>query len=143
MQKLGFFKSTLSAIILAILLFFVIYFFVPSLSIRFFGLSWANTQENKALASVVRTLLEDADLPKSKVDRYFEEWEDPYFQEQLLVAKEQGQEAIVTTLVSISAGLEVDDFAQRLNRALAQSSRLPRSQRTVLRRLLVDTLENL
>lgn len=143
MRKLGFFKSTLSAILLAILLFFVVYFFMPSLSLRFFNLSWTNTQENKALASVVRIVLEDADLPKSKIDRYFEEWEDAYFQEQLLAAKGEGQEAIVNTLVSIGEGLEDGDFAQRLDRALAQSAKLPRSQRTVLRRLLVDTLENL
>ncbi|MDK2860019.1 MAG: hypothetical protein PWP25_1205, partial [Sphaerochaeta sp.] len=41
MAKRGFFHSFLSAVIVAVLIFFVMYFFIPSMGMKFLGVSFA------------------------------------------------------------------------------------------------------
>ena len=72
MRKFSFFGSLMTAVLVAVIAFFVLYFFVPSLSDGFFGFSYQSSRDTKQLQEAVTEILEDARVPKVAIDEYDE-----------------------------------------------------------------------
>jgi len=150
MRKFGFFGSLLTAVIFAAVVFFALYFFVPSVSMQFFGFSWQGEQDTKAMKSVVQEILEDADLPKSKIEEYMARWVEADFQKKLVEATAKGKDATVDFLTSLGdgidfQGLDLNGLKSRFEKAFSDSALANFSRRQVaaIKRLFSGALENL
>lgn len=106
MKKFGFIGSLFTAIIIAVLIFGIFYFFFPSISQQFFGFSWRGSQDVQTMRVIVTDILEDARIPQATIDTYLQKWEEMEFQEQLLQAAEQGKDSLVAFLSK--AGEDLD-----------------------------------
>jgi len=106
MKKFGFLGSLFTAIIVAVIVFGIIYFFLPSISQQFFGFSWRGSQDVKTMRVIVTDILEDAKVPQATIDAYPEKWEDLEFQEKLINAAEKGKDSLVTFLADAGEGLD-------------------------------------
>ncbi|MCK9286349.1 MAG: hypothetical protein PHU24_05015 [Sphaerochaetaceae bacterium] len=150
MRKIGFFGSLLTAIIFAAVLFFVIYFFLPSVSNQFFGFSYRGAQDTKAMKSAVKEILIKADIPQSRIDEYLERWEEPGFQQKFAEATSQGKEAVLDFLASVGEGIDfkgidVAGFKRKLEEGFSESrlAEFTRQQKAAITRLLSNALEKL
>jgi hypothetical protein len=114
MKKFGFLGSLFTAIIIAVLVFGIIYFFLPSISQQFFGFSWRGSQDVKTMRVIVTDILEDAKIPQATIDAYLEKWEDLEFQENLLAAAEKGKDSLVTFLSKAGEGLDFGSTPKEL-----------------------------
>ena len=114
MKKFGFLSSLFTAILLAVIVFGVFYFFLPSISQQFFGFSFRGSQDVKTMRVIVTDILEDAKVPQATIDVYLEKWEDLEFQEKLIEAAEQGKDSLVSFLSNAGEGLDFGSSPKEL-----------------------------
>ncbi|MCK9600039.1 MAG: hypothetical protein M0R06_13425 [Sphaerochaeta sp.] len=104
MAKKGFFHAFLSSIIVAILSFFIMYFFIPSMSMQFLGVSFA-LREGSVNAQV-QTALEALRVNPEFSQESFEHLQtllsSPEVQQKLKDAAKQGQQALEDAVKNLS-----------------------------------------
>jgi len=140
--------SSLSAVIFAALLYFIIYFFVPTLADPFFGISYQGTRDVDQLKTSVTDILEKARVPQVEIDQYVAQFDTQEFYQQLHSRSMQGEEALLDYLDSLKSGVDFSSFeGSQLKTVLAegfsQTSRFTQNQLRALERLLKGTLDSL
>ncbi|HLW21633.1 MAG TPA: hypothetical protein VKZ39_00410 [Sphaerochaetaceae bacterium] len=148
MRKFSFFGSLFTAILVAVIAFFVLYFFVPSLSEEFFGFSHQSTQDAKQLRETVTEILEDARVPKVAIDEYVENLDDPDFQRKLRSAAEGGKDSIVNLLERAGEGIdfgsfEASELGTKLSNGFATVGSSASKQWKSLQRIFAGALDSL
>ena len=148
MRKFSFFGSLLTAVLLAALAFFVLYFFVPSVSEEFFGFSYQSSKDAKELKGAVTEILEDARVPKVAIDEYLERMDTPEFQAKLSEAAKNGKEAVVDFLTSAGDGIDFGSFdasqlGSKLSDGFSRLGSFTSKQWKSLQRLLSGALDSL
>lgn len=140
--------SSLSAVILAALLYFIVYFFVPTIADPFFGISYQGKRDVDQLKTSVTEILEKARVPQVEIDQYVAQFDTQEFYQQLHSRSVQGEEAILEYLDSLKTGVDFSSFeSSELKTVLAegfsQTSRFTQNQLRALERLLKGTLDSL
>lgn len=148
MRKFSFFGSLFTAILVALIVFFVLYFFVPSLSEEFFGFSYQSTQDVKNLRETVTEILEDARVPKVAIDEYTAKLEDPEFQRRLGNAAQSGKESVVGLLAKAGEGIDFGSFdsselGTKLSNGFATIGSAASKQWKSLQRIFAGALDSL
>ncbi len=149
MKKFGFLGSLFTSIIVAVLVFGVIYFFLPSISQQFFGFSWRGSQDVKTMRVIVTDILEDAKVPQATIDAYLEKWEDLEFQEKLISAAEKGKDSLVGFLSDAGEGLDFGsnprELMDKLSTGFSNSAlgKFTSKQLAAMQRLFSNALGNL
>ncbi len=111
MARRGFFGSLFTALIIAIVVFLCLYFFVPSFSERFFGISWSlqrsgltigENAELKELSGDLTAFMEDSGLSKSEMKQLQKTLQDKMksaaFRDQVANAVSAGKSAVTNLL---------------------------------------------
>jgi hypothetical protein len=100
MAKRGFFGSLLSATIVAVVGFFILYFFIPSMSMQFLGISFAYRQGsiNAQVMDAVSELQGNPDFSGEAVQQFRNLLNSAEVQQQLRDAAKQGQQVLTTTV---------------------------------------------
>ena len=96
MGQRGFFRSALSALLVAVLSFFIIYFFIPSMGMQYLGLSFS-LREGSVNAQVMQAMGEmegGVELSKEAGDRFWKALNSREFRLQFKAATEQGEQAV-------------------------------------------------
>ncbi|MBN2860186.1 MAG: hypothetical protein JXK93_08005 [Sphaerochaetaceae bacterium] len=140
--------SSLSAVIFAALLYFIIYFFVPTLADPFFGISYQGKRDVDQLKTSVTEILEKARVPQVEIDQYVAQFDTQEFYQQLHSRSVQGEEAILDYLDSLKSRVDFTSFEDSqlktvLADGFAQTSRFTQNQLRALERLLKGTLDSL
>ena len=148
MRKFSFFGSLITAVLLAALAFFILYFFVPSVSQEFFGFSYQSSKDAKELKEAVTDILEDARVPKVAIDEYLAKMDTPEFQRKLSETAKNGKDAVVDFLASAGEGIDFGSFetsqlGSKLSDGFARLEAFSSKQWKSLQRLLSGALENL
>ncbi|MDD4219242.1 MAG: hypothetical protein WCS59_06080 [Sphaerochaetaceae bacterium] len=148
MRTFRFFGSLLIAILLAVVVFFVLYFFVPSVSEEFFGLSYQSSKDMEQLKSAVHDILEEARVPKVAIEEFIGKMDSAEFKANLREASDNGKDAVVNLLASVGKGIDFVSFeSSQLGRKLTDGfSRLgtfTSKQLKSLQRLLSGALDSL
>lgn len=148
MRKFSFIGSFFTAVLIAVIAFFILYFFVPSVSEEFLGFSYQSSRDAKELKLAVTEILEDARVPKVAIDEYMARLDAPDFQRKLSEAAKNGKDAVVDFLASAGDGIDFGSFnASQLETKLSDGfSRLgsfTSKQLKSLQRLLAGALESL
>lgn len=148
MGKHSFLGSFGKAIVLAVLVFFVIYFFIPSVSEEFFGFSWQSSRDAKVMKEAVTEVLENERVPQPAIDEYLRRMDDPQFRHNLSMAAQNGKDAVVDFLSGIGEGIDFASFdASELGDTLAGGfadlGAFTSSQIKSLQRLFAGALEKL
>jgi hypothetical protein len=148
MRKFSFFGSLMTAILLAVIAFFILYFFVPSLSEEFFGFSYQSTRDAKQLKDAVTEILEDARVPKVAIDEYLARIESPEFQRSLSDAARQGKDSVVDFLSKAGDGIDFGSFdtaelGSRLSEGLSKLGTFSSKQWKSLQRIFAGALDSL
>ncbi len=107
MKRAGFLGSLFTAILVAVILFAILFFLVPDVSQQFFGFSWRSSQDAKNMKLVVSDILKDAQVPQVTIDAYLRKWDNIEFQEKLLHAAQQGKDSMVDFLSKAAEGLDI------------------------------------
>lgn len=110
MRKFSFFGSLMTALLIAVIAFFVLYFFVPSLSDEFFGFSYQSNRDTKQLQEAVTDILEDARVPKVAIDEYVAKLDSPEFRRSLQEAADNGKDSVVAFLEKAGEGIDFGSF---------------------------------
>jgi len=147
MRKFSLFGSLLKALLLAIIAFFVIYFFVPSVAESFFGFSYRSSQDLKQLKSAVTTILDEAKVPRVAIDDFLAKMDSVEFRDDLRRASATGRDAVVNTLASVGKGIDFVSFESsqlgtKLSHGFSQLGTFTSKQLKSLQRLLSGTLDN-
>ncbi len=140
--------SSLSAVILAALLYFIVYFFVPTIADPFFGISYQGKRDVDQLKTSVTDILEKARVPQVEIDQYVAQFDTQDFYQQLHNRSVQGEEAILDYLDSLKTGVDFSSFESSelktvLADGFAQTSRFTQNQLRALERILKGTLDSL
>lgn len=148
MRKFSFIGSFFTAILVAALAFFALYFFVPSVAEEFFGFSYQSSRDAKELKGAVTDILEDARVPQVAIDEYMAKLDSPDFQRKLSEAARNGKDAVVEFLAGAGEGIDFGSFdASQLGTKLSDGfSRLgsfTSKQWKSLQRLLSGALDSL
>ena len=100
MAKRGFFGSLLSATIVAVLAFFILYFFIPSMSMQFLGVSFSFRQGsvNARVMEAVSEIQGDPDFSAEALQQLRVLLNRAEVQQQLREAAKQGQQVLTTTV---------------------------------------------
>ncbi len=111
MARRGFFGSLFTALTIAAVVFLCLYFFVPSFSERFFGISWSMRRtgmtigqnvELKELSDDLSAFMEDAGLSKNEIKKVQktlqEKMKSVDFREQVSNAVSAGKDAVTHLL---------------------------------------------
>ncbi|MFA7124481.1 MAG: hypothetical protein WC129_00440 [Sphaerochaetaceae bacterium] len=127
MKKFGFFRALLSALVIATLIFFALYFFAPSVANEAFGTSWQSRQDEKAVQAVIEDILEKANVPQESVEAYVKRLKDPSVQRALSDSVQEGKDAVVNFLADIGEeidlkAIDAQDFKQRIADTFSSSS---------------------
>nr|WP_319775838.1 hypothetical protein [uncultured Sphaerochaeta sp.] len=105
MARRGFFHAFLSAVIAAVLSFFVMYFFIPSMGMQFLGVSFA-LREGSLNARVLDVISEQAqgnpDFSRESFARLQELLSSPEVREQLKDAAKDGQQALESAVKQVT-----------------------------------------
>lgn len=110
MKKISAIGSFFSSILVAGVVFFVIYFFMPSASNQFLGLSYQTSRLTKELTVGVTKILEDERVPKIAIDQYVERFNSYEFQKELNSAAVKGEVALVELMAKFGEGIEFTAF---------------------------------
>jgi predicted PurR-regulated permease PerM len=145
---MGFLSSLFTAVLIAVLAFFVIYFFIPSVSQQFFGFSWQGSQDTKEMKESVARILEKADVPQSKIDEYLDKWDDAEFQEKFAEATAKGKDSVVEFLSEVGEGidfssLKTDDLKNTLAKGFSDLGSFTSKQLKSLQRLFKSAVDSL
>ncbi|MDY4611315.1 MAG: hypothetical protein SPD11_11960 [Sphaerochaetaceae bacterium] len=111
MARRGFFGSLFTALIIAAVVFLCLYFFAPSFSERFFGISWSmrrtgmtigQNAELKELTDDLSSFMEDAGLSKNEIKKIQKTLQEKMksidFREQVSNAVSAGKDAVTSLL---------------------------------------------
>jgi predicted PurR-regulated permease PerM len=110
MRKFSFFGSLMTAVLFAVIAFFVLYFFVPSISDEFFGFSYRSSRDTERLKDAVTDILEDARVPKVAIDEYVDKLDNPEFRRSLTAAAEKGTDSVIEFLSKAGEGIDFGSF---------------------------------
>ena len=96
MAKRGFFSSLLSALVFAVVAFFILYFFIPSMSLQFLGVSFAlrDGSVNARVMDAVSEIQRDPDFSSESLQRLRTLLNSVEVQQQLKDAARQGQQVL-------------------------------------------------
>lgn len=111
MARRGFFGSLFTATGIAVVLFLVLYFFVPSFSEKYFGISWSmkrtglslvENSQVKELSSNLISWMEDAGLSQKEIQnmqkKLQDKWKSAEFRKQVSQAVSAGKDAVTDLL---------------------------------------------
>jgi hypothetical protein len=109
MANRGFTHSFLAALITALLSFFILYFFVPSLSDHFLGVSFSdkdkqsiNTQVDKVVQSTIDTVAASPEFTQQSIDKLQDLLKSADIQDKLKEAAKQGGTALKDAVDSVA-----------------------------------------
>ncbi len=109
MAKRGFFHSFLSAVITAVLSFFVMYFFIPSMGMQFLGVSFA-LREGSINAQVLDVISEQAqgnpDFSRESFARLQQLLASPEVRDRLKDAAKDGRQALESAVLQVTEQAE-------------------------------------
>ena len=148
MRKFSFIGSLFTAILIAIIAFFILYFFVPSLSDEFFGFSYRSSREVKQLREAVTEILSDARVPKMAIDEYVARFDAPEFQQKLSEAARNGKDAVVDFLAKAGSDIDFGSFntaelGSRLSSGFSRLGTYSSQQWRALQRIFAGALDSL
>lgn len=148
MRTFRFFGSLLIAILLAVVVFFVLYFFVPSVAEEFFGLSYQSSKDIKQLKSAVYDILEEARVPKVAIEEFIGKMDSAEFKANLREASDNGKDAVVNLLASVGKGIDFVSFessqlGHKLTDGFSRLGTFTSKQLKSLQRLLSGALDSL
>ncbi|MGE4454163.1 MAG: hypothetical protein AB7D92_06470 [Sphaerochaeta sp.] len=105
MARRGFFHAFLSAVIAAVLSFFLIYFFIPSMGMQFLGVSFA-LREGSLNSQVLDVISEQAqgspEFSKESFARLQELLSSPEVQQRLKDAAKEGRQALESAVQQVT-----------------------------------------
>ena len=148
MRKFSFFGSLMTAVLVAVIAFFVLYFFVPSLSDGFFGFSYQSSRDTKQLQEAVTEILEDARVPKVAIDEYVAKLDSPEFRQSLNQAASEGKDSVVSFLEKAGEGIDFGSFdtselGDKLSDGFSRLGSFTSKQWKSLQRIFSGALDNL
>ena len=148
MRKFSFFGSLMSAVLIAVIAFFVLYFFVPSLSNEFFGFSYRSSRDADQLQEAVTDILSEARVPKVAIDEYMAKFETAEFKRKLTEAAATGKDAVVDVLAKAGEGIDFGTFdthelKDTLSSGLSRLSEYSSQQWKSLQRIFAGAMDNL
>ena len=100
MAKKGFLRLFLSALTAALLSFFLLYFFAPSMSTQFLGVSFSTRKGSdyalviSAVDSSVEQMKNSPEFTKESIDRFLELANSPEMKEKFKVTAKQGEDVL-------------------------------------------------
>lgn len=111
MARRGFFGSLFTALIIAVVVFLCLYFFVPSFSEQFFGISWSmhrsgltigqNAEIKEMTAQVESLLAETGSLTKRELKELQDKLKSAAFRDQVSKALSAGKDAVSDLLADM------------------------------------------
>ncbi len=104
MAKKGFFHAFLSSITVAILSFFIMYFFIPSMSMQFLGVSFAlrKGSVNAQVMTALEAVKVNPEFSQESFNRLQSLLSSPEVQQRLKDAAKQGQQALEDAVKNVS-----------------------------------------
>ncbi len=137
--------SLFSAIFLAAVFFFILYFFVPSLSGSFFSVSYQGTRDTKHLKETVETVLERARVPQIAIDEYIAKLDNMELQNVIQESASSGSDVLYTYLEKVGEGidfgeLKAQELKETLQKGFLETSRYTSKQIDALKRILSRSL---
>ncbi|MGH0052077.1 MAG: hypothetical protein ACQ5SW_01635 [Sphaerochaetaceae bacterium] len=108
MARRGFFHMFLSAVIAAVLSFFVIYFFIPSMGMQFLGVSFAfregsvNSQVLDVVSGALEQARENPDFSSESFARLQELFSSSEVQQRLMDAARGGQQMLESAVQQVT-----------------------------------------
>ncbi len=112
MAKKGFIRSFLSSFSAAVVLFFVIYFFIPSMGMQYLGVSFASragsaeSQVQQALNNVVGQMSLNPEFTKESFAKLEELLKSPTIQQQLKDAAKQGEQVLQNAVQTVTESVK-------------------------------------
>ncbi len=153
MRRLGMGKrtmlgSSIAALMLAALVYFAIYFFVPSLSDPLFGISYQGKRDVEQLQQSVADILEKSRVPQVAIEQYISQFDTHDFYLEISEKSREGQEAVLDLLQDMGEGidftsLETSELKGVLAEGFSEASRFTRTQLKALQRLVTGALDSL
>ena len=137
--------SLFSAILLAALLFFVLFFFVPSLANTFFHVSYQSTRDVKQLKETVESVLVRERVPQIAIDEYISKLDETTLYNAIQEASEKGSDALYTYLEKVGDGIEfgelkTEQLQQTFKKGFEDTSRYTVRQINALKRILSESM---
>lgn len=118
-KNVGFFKGLLTVVFIALVVFVVIYFFFPELSLKYFGTTY---EMDKVVGNMVEAVLDKADYlsekEKDEIEDYLSSSKGKALVAALSLALSKGKDGVESF---ISSG-EFRDFEERLGDILSPES---------------------
>ena len=108
MAKKGFIHTVLFATIAALLSFFLLYFFSPSMSAQFLGVSFstrqgsANAQVSQAVENAVQNVTSNPEFSKESLERLQSLLQSQEVQDKLKAAAKQGEQALKDSIKTVT-----------------------------------------
>jgi len=104
MAKKGFFHAFLSSITVAILSFFIMYFFIPSMSMQFLGVSFAlrKGSVNAQVLTALESVKVNPEFTQEAFDRLQTLLSSPEVQQRLKDAAKQGQQSLEDAVKNVA-----------------------------------------
>jgi hypothetical protein len=148
MGKRSILGSLFSAIFLAAIVFFVLFFFVPTISQTFFNVSYQGLRDTTQLKNVLSDTLEGARVPQIAIDEYLSRIDESDFYQTVQKKSQEGEEALLSYLAEIGDGidfgeLKADQLKNTFKDGFAQAQKFSSGQLSALKRLLSQSLDNL
>lgn len=112
MAKKGFFRSFLSSLSAAVVLFFLIYFFIPSMGMQYLGVSFAmrsgsaDSQVQQALDDVVAKMSQNPDFSKEAFAKLETLLQSPTVQQSLKDAAKQGEQVLQNAVQTVTESVK-------------------------------------
>ena len=113
--------SFIYSLLVATLIFFILYFIVPVTSEQFFGTSNALNRDIKGLRGAVEQTLDDQLVPKRAIEQYIHLLKEASFEIELSNAVRTNPEQVIPLIVKQGEGIDFNQFPQsQLNRILTE-----------------------
>ncbi len=112
MAKKGFFHAFLSSTVVAVLAFFILYFFIPSMSMQFLGVSFAyregsvNALVLDAVEGAVQKVQGDPTFTKESFEQLKTLLSSEQVQQQLKDAAKQGQQVLEGVVQQVTESVQ-------------------------------------
>lgn len=130
--------SFFKAILVAVIIFFALYFFVPSFSNQFFGISYQAQQDVKALREIVSLTLDERGVPKEAKERYLEQIDSSIIESEH--TRESLAEALTERAANIELGIPLTELRTLLGSKLKSLGGFTSRQLSVLKRVISEIL---
>ncbi len=99
MAQKGFLRTALSAVLAALLSFFIIYFFIPGMGMQYLGLSYSLREGS--VNSQVMGMVEGVEFSKETAQHFWKLLNSREFRLQFKAASEQGEQAVKGVVQSL------------------------------------------